>query len=77
MSSETWKDKEAWAAQFRLTEAKNIFFEVIELVNEAKVHYEHVDNATMVNECDALQSQFTALTEELGVANRKALEEEA
>lgn len=75
--SATRKDKEAWAAQYKLTEAGKRFFEAIELVNEAKVHYEHVGSTSMTHECGVLQSQFTALTEDLGVANRKALEEEA
>ena len=73
--SATREDKEAWEAQYKLTEAGKRFFEAIELVNEAKVHYEHVGSTTMTHECGVLQTHFMALTEELGVANRKALEE--
>lgn len=75
--SATREDKEAWEAQYKLNEAGKRFFEAIELVNEASVHYEHVGNRSMTHECGVLQSQFISLTEELGVANRKALEEEA
>lgn len=72
----THDDKEAWAAQYKLNEAGRWFPMVIEFVNEARIHYGHVGNAEMVNECDGLQGLFIPLTEKFGEANRKALQEE-
>lgn len=70
--SATLMDKETWEAQYKLIEAARLFPHVIELVNEARTHYEHVGNNKMVHECDVLQGMFIPLTEQFGKANRRA-----
>lgn len=75
--SATREEKEAWEAQYKLTEAEKRLSETIELVNESMIHYEHVRNNTMTQACDVLEGLFTPLAEEFGAARRKALEEAA
>ena len=77
MNRATREDKEAWEAQYKLSEAEKRFSETIELVNESMIHYEHVRNSTMTQACDVLEGLFMPLAKEFGAANRKALEEEA
>lgn len=72
----TTEDKEAWTAQYKLNEAANMFYRVIELINEAEIHYEHIGRQTMVDECQVLKGLSTTITEKFGIANRNAIQEE-